>query len=796
MRSFSHLVLAASAAAQVYEPPFALHPGDIVDHPLPTLSKRKAFSPCGEVAELWAAQKAQLSKPGATPAPIRVPAQRAYDCLMTVPVDVEGDLKEVEELESYIQYQSTLSWLKSGVKDQLDPHDIMGIFGSLKSAIKGKKDFISDYQVQLTIRATLDAAGDFHLHYIPDITNIFQFARPNGELVSISEDGVSLPKLYLASDLPKDANGKITGSEITKINGKIATEAIQEWSNHTRYHDADARYNTIFPNPALSALGTPNGGLSYSHYVYAGPSTNYTFANNSGKTIENVAVIPAIYDFSKVTDGVSFFKAFCNGPTRPSTLSSAKRSGSSNASPSSKPNTVASATPRPSPALLGYPKPEFIHDSKVVSGYYMSGNEYKDVAVLVLPGFAPTSVSPSWTQNINTGGFVETQGLVRKFFADAVKQNKKKLVIDLRGNGGGTIDMGFELFKQLFPAIEPYGAARYRAHDAFHYYSALVADVALEGDDKDGKVGVKWDDADYGIQSTFLWSNILDENLKPYKAYRDYYGPETINGDTFTSQRRYNVSSVDSLTGYNEFKNAPAQPFKPEDIVILQDGFCGSTCAIFSELMREQGKVQSIAIGGRPRNAAMQGIGGSKGSQVLTFDVLHDFAERTIKVAEALDGAAVAKRLNETTNVGKIYNAKQIFKRTTIPGAGKSIVGGVNSLNNQRQGDTTETPLEFIYEATDCRLFYTTASYLDPVNLWKMAIDSRWGKGKCVPGSTGHKTAISTLENKSGFGSKGTNSQQSNADGTPFQTTGAAPSMGVSAAMMVVAGAFAMVMAL
>jgi hypothetical protein len=156
MRSFTHLVYAASVAAQVFEPPFAPHPGDIVDHPFPTLSKRKTFTPCGEVAELWAAQKAQLSKPGTAPAPIRVPAQRAYDCLMSVPVDIEGDIKEIEELEAYIQYQSTLAWLKSGVKDVAEPHDITDLFDSLKFAIKGKKFFTSDYEVQLSIRRLLD----------------------------------------------------------------------------------------------------------------------------------------------------------------------------------------------------------------------------------------------------------------------------------------------------------------------------------------------------------------------------------------------------------------------------------------------------------------------------------------------------------------------------------------------------------------------------------------------------------------------------------------------------------------
>jgi hypothetical protein len=47
---------------------------------------------------------------------------------------------------------------------------------------------------------------------------------------------------------------------------------------------------------------------------------------------------------------------------------------------------------------------------------------------------------------------------------------------------------------------------------------------------------------------------------------------------------------------------------------LLYDGFCASTCSIFSELMKNLGGVQSIAVGGRPQLGPMQGVGGVKGS--------------------------------------------------------------------------------------------------------------------------------------------------------------------------------------
>lgn len=59
----------------------------------------------------------------------------------------------------------------------------------------------------------------------------------------------------------------------------------------------------------------------------------------------------------------------------------------------------------------------------------------------------------------------------------------------------------------------------------------------------------------------------------------------------------------------------------------VSSGMCGSTCAVFSEALAEQG-VQSIAFGGRPRKGPMQTVGGIKGSQVLKFDEISNWAYR------------------------------------------------------------------------------------------------------------------------------------------------------------------------
>lgn len=44
-------------------------------------------------------------------------------------------------------------------------------------------------------------------------------------------------------------------------------------------------------------------------------------------------------------------------------------------------------------------------------------------------------------------------------------------------------------------------------------------------------------------------------------------------------------------------------------------------------------------------------------------------------------------------------------------------------------------PAQFVYEATDCRLFYTPLSIVDPVEQWRLAAEAAWGDGSCVAGS-------------------------------------------------------------
>lgn len=444
-------------------------------------------------------------------------------------------------------------------------------------------------------------------------------------------------------------------------------------------------------------------------------------------------------DKTQVTDGKSFFDKFCQGP--PNATDSLPTP-----TPSSAKNVTGTPTPSVMPIPTGYPSPLFAQSSLAFHGYYLNDSKYDDVAVLAIPSFDPQNTEdPEGDPAIE--GVRETQKLLREFFKKTTADGKSKLVIDLRGNGGGTISLGFEVFKQLFPTVEPYGGSRYRANYALKIYSAGLADIAANKSIEvlDDEV---WESA---TQNDLLWSNIKNENGTAFKSFLDYWGPDVINNDTFVSIRRYNFSNTHgghtlspgfNLTGYAP-EPTPAQPFKPENIVILSDGLCGSTCAIFAELMREQGNVHTIMVGGRPKNTPAQAVGGSKGSQVLPFDTLYDLMGQTLNSTRLFYGDKVADMLNSSM-IGILANPTQLLKRTAHY-TEETIAGAVNSLNNLRANDTSETPLEFIYEAADCRIFQTFESFFSPVSLWERAVDVKWGEGKCVDGSMGDESAISVV---------------------------------------------------
>lgn len=157
---------------------------------------------------------------------------------------------------------------------------------------------------------------------------------------------------------------------------------------------------------------------------------------------------------------------------------------------------------------------------------------------------------------------------------------------------------------------------------------------------------------------------------------------------------------------------------------------CASACAYFVEFMKTSapnGPARQFVVGGRPQTGPMQGVGGIKGGMLGR---MHDVGSVFRTVVE-LNSSIYAEFEHQ-------------FGRETIPGFleawNRGAMAAVNGRNSIREGDESVTPLQYIYEAAECRLFYTADTLRSAHALWrrvaKIAFDG--GDDACVEGSTGH----------------------------------------------------------
>ena len=64
----------------------------------------------------------------------------------------------------------------------------------------------------------------------------------------------------------------------------------------------------------------------------------------------------------------------------------------------------------------------------------------------------------------------------------------------------------------------------------------------------------------------------------------------------------------------------------------------------------------------------------------------------------------------------------------------------INARDGIRQGDDSETPLQFVYEPADCRIYYTPEMAVDQSAAWKTVADTAFnGINHCVAGDYGGK---------------------------------------------------------
>lgn len=136
------------------------------------------------------------------------------------------------------------------------------------------------------------------------------------------------------------------------------------------------------------------------------------------------------------------------------------------------------------------------------------------------------------------------------------------------------------------------------------------------------------------------------------------------------------------------------------------------------EFLVHQMGVRTVVAGGIPQLGPMQASGGVRG----------------------------AINYLDTQIVTDISLARQQAPEAPLPSTdfGIKFNGSFNLRDQIRQNETF--PLQFAYEAADCRIFFTPETFNNYTALWMYAANAIWTNSSlCVPGSTGHPSTWSNV---------------------------------------------------
>lgn len=390
---------------------------------LPKEEPTSTIEPCAQVSVILN----PTGRPSGSPSISEVPADIAFECLISMPLNVTSAKAILFDIPIYLNWQSTLDVLKNPPAEYVEkiqkPVDLLAGLDKISDLID--KGGISDeWSFGWALYSLFGAAHDGHLTYILDVVGqIFSFKRPI-PLVSVSEDGSKLPAVFAYSDVLglQFKNISYTPSAVINIDGIEVGEYLEAVSQTSSLQDRDALYNSMFYSIAQVSLGSGAGaftGGGRGRYVPLGANTTIEFANGTNISVANTA--RTLLTFQNITSGAALRSKIVGfedltAKSRPDVTTPI--------SAPPVPDTVAGPSP-------GYPVPVVSGPLNLINGFYIDGPGFENVAVLQVPDFVSYSNAE-----------LSFQLTSKRFLEKAWSEGKTKLIIDLQANGGGTIIQG------------------------------------------------------------------------------------------------------------------------------------------------------------------------------------------------------------------------------------------------------------------------------------------------------------------------------------------------------------------
>ncbi|KAI9655312.1 MAG: hypothetical protein M1821_005459 [Bathelium mastoideum] len=644
-------------------------------------------------------------------------ASQVHACLTSVPFNAAVASRFISYINYTLQFQSTLAYLKTPPPGYQQPAvDLLGGLTQIQQHIDDGA-YRNQYSFEKDLQQLLYAAHDAHVNLVAGITAAFSFGNVYS-LESVSVDGVQPPKVYIQDDL---LDGSYTPSALRTINGQDAVEFLTQFAatQSPGTLESHADWNQLFGSPASDIQGyVPI--WSGAALFYPGDTITFELENGTQVSSQWQGFYNDPGPTGPLATGGDFYNFFVLGyyPASNDTNATSRLSTRSTSTPSLDTSSICLPSLNQSVVswgdfcYSGYPTAQMSQaDLATTGGGFLTGYFLNDTSlgVISIPSFE------------EYGDALDTfSNFIGNFLQRAKRAGMKKILVDVQQNGGGDVFLAIDAFKQFFPSTRPFAGSRMRSHPEADILGETITrywnSLTINDQDYEGL-----------LPDEFLSSPRINAKTgQNFSSWGEFSNGYTALGDRFSTTQQYNLSSFifdeevsDSVPyGYANNPITAPQPYAANDIVILSDGLCSSACALFMEMMISNGNdpsgsVRTVAVGGRPSPGPMQAPAGTRGAAMYSADIL----DSNINYVNQSNATAGALLPNRTIDTYITY-------------------AGFNLRDQVRENETT--PVQFIYEPADCRIYFTFKNVYNFGQLWRDAANAIFSNSSmCVAGSTG-----------------------------------------------------------
>ncbi|KAF9425605.1 hypothetical protein BGZ76_003167 [Entomortierella beljakovae] len=451
----------------------------------------------------------------------------------------------------------------------------------------------NDYDFNMALTYLTFSANDGHLAYRSQCYHVADFSQPISLYAPVI-NGVQSVRVFYADDTKKGVpKTGLVDCAVTEIDGVPALKAIQTYADRT---SAISKDPGVRLNDALASTSWYNewlispGGFSKRWEVPARSSMKYTIQCAKGPaqkiTVPWIATPSYDFNFNTFTDTNTFWTAQCLQPPSPynNGRNNSKDQGkkiTSDDLPANRINVAPATTFYRERGSIKIPNggrngrtgaPQIITEADEVlvtatTAFYRLKKSDACVAVIASEEAAYFKFDPSdylefikGLQTLRLGGC-------------------KKLILDMTNNGGGSVDFAYFVNALFFPKEKPYFVEDLRSNSFVQGAARAAAKLSSSNSVFDAR----------GYNSA--------ANLKPFKDHSMF--TKGVN------YKRGGVTQTYSQKNYFEYswpflplaKNETIN-WKPSDMAIVTNGFCGSACTMIATRFNIIHKVKTYAVGG------------------------------------------------------------------------------------------------------------------------------------------------------------------------------------------------------